>query len=165
MNRHTYRIFAALLAILTVFSLAACTGEQGEQRAIATDPAGSAQPVEATNAPASSDAAVAEAEIEEQQCFDFNGLTVTAKELKNDSIWGDGVRFEIANNADKDYAVSTRAVIVNNCMVDAFWSATVAAGKKANETMWLSSSDLEAAGIDNIGQVEIYFYVYDTETY
>ena len=50
-------------------------------------------------------------------------------------------------------------------MITDYFSCTVAAGKKANETMYLSSSDLSAAGIDNIGQVEVYFYVYDSTTY
>jgi len=31
--------------------------------------------------------------------------------------------------------------------------------------MYLSSSELEAAGIENIGQIEIYFHIYDSDSY
>lgn len=41
----------------------------------------------------------------------------------------------------------------------------LAAGKKANETIYMSSNQLEAAGINNIGQIEIYFHIYDSDSW
>jgi len=103
--------------------------------------------------------------IEEQVLLDQDSIKITAKEYVDDSIWGEGIKVLIENSGDKNVTVSCNALIVNNYMIYDFFVAEVAAGKKANETIYLSSNQLEAAGIDCIGQVEIYFHVYDDETY
>ena len=78
---------------------------------------------------------------------------------------GEGIKFLLENNSEKSVSISTEAVIVNNYMITDMFYETVAAGKKAYETMNLSSSDLKAAGITNIGQIEIYFHIIDSDTY
>ena len=103
--------------------------------------------------------------IEEQVVLDRDGIVVTAKEYVSDSIWGEGIKFLIENNTDKTVTVGCNALIVNNYMISDLFVGEVAPGKKANEVMYLSSSELKAAGIDTVGQVEIYFHVYDSETY
>ncbi len=103
--------------------------------------------------------------IEEQILLDSNGVVITAKEYKKDSIWGDGIKLLIENNSDKDINVRCNAVIVNNYMINELFYASVAAGKKSNETLYLSSTELEQAGISNIAQIEVYFYLYDSNTY
>ena len=50
-------------------------------------------------------------------------------------------------------------------MISDLFYASVAAGKKANETLYLSSNELKNAGIDNIGKIEIDFYASDDATY
>ena len=101
--------------------------------------------------------------IQEAVLVEQNGLKITAKEYVIDSIWGDGIKLLIENESEKDWTVSIRALIVNDYMVSDLFSATVAAGKKANETMNISSSDLKAAGIDSIGKIEVQFHVYDDD--
>ncbi len=103
--------------------------------------------------------------ISDVKCFEWQGVSVTAKSIVDDSIWGTGIKFYIENNSAKDYTIGARAVIVNNCMTDALFSSAIAAGKKANDTMYFLSDELEHAGIEIIGQIEIYFYIYDTATY
>ena len=103
--------------------------------------------------------------IEEKILFEYYGLVVTAKEIVDNTIWGAGIKVHIENNSEKDYSIGVEQAIVNNCMITDLFSCTVASGKKANDTIYLSSSDLKASGIDNIGQVELYFYVYDPTTY
>lgn len=103
--------------------------------------------------------------IEEQILLDQDGIVVTAKEYVIDSIWGDGIKLLVENNGDKTVTVSCNALIVNNFMISDLFVAEVAPGKKSNETLNLSSTELKAAGIDTVGQVEIYFHVYDSETY
>ena len=103
--------------------------------------------------------------IEEQVLLDQDGIVVTAKEYVADSIWGDGIKLLVENNGDKTVTVSCNALIVNNFMISDLFVAEVAPGKKSNETLNLSSTELKAAGIDTVGQVEIYFHVYDSETY
>ncbi len=103
--------------------------------------------------------------IEEQVLVDQDGIKITATEYATDSIWGDGIKLLIENNTDKDYMIGCDALIVNDYMISDLFVSTVAAGKKANETMYLSSSELRAAGIDTVGKVEMYFHATDDTTY
>jgi hypothetical protein len=61
--------------------------------------------------------------------------------------------------------VGCTALIVNDYMINDLFASEVAAGKKSNETLYLSSSELNAAGIENVGKIEIYFHIYDSSTY
>jgi hypothetical protein len=99
--------------------------------------------------------------IDEQVLLDQNDIVITATEYVYDSIWGEGIKVLLENNSDQNITVGCNALIVNDYMITDLFSADVAAGKKSNETIYLSSSELEAAGIDVVGQVEMYFYVYD----
>ena len=103
--------------------------------------------------------------IDEQVLFSWNDVTITAKEYITDSIWGNGIKVLIENNSEQDLGIGCNAVIVNNYMITDLFSSTIAAGKKANETIYLMSSDLEAAGIENVGQIELYFHVFDSNSY
>lgn len=103
--------------------------------------------------------------IEEQVLLDKEGIKVTALEYATDSIWGDGVKLLVENNTDTNYTVSCEALIVNDCMITDLFSSSVAAGKKSNETLYLSSSELEASGIEVIGKIEVYFRVYNSDNW
>ena len=103
--------------------------------------------------------------IDEQVLLDRDGVKVTATEYVEDSIWGEGIKILVENTSEKNIGVNCNAVIVNNFMITDLFSTSVAAGKKANDTIYLSSGDLEAAGIDNVGQVELYFHAYNSDTY
>lgn len=103
--------------------------------------------------------------IEEQVLIDRDGIKVTAKQYVTDSIWGEGIKVLIENDSDIDVMVGCDALIVNDYMISDLFSADVAAGKKANDTIYLSSSELKAAGIDVVGRVEIYFHAYDSDSY
>ena len=103
--------------------------------------------------------------IEEKVILDKDGVVITAKEYVYDSIWGEGIKLLIENKSDKTLTVGCNALIVNNYMISDLFVEEVAAGKKANETLYLSSSELQAAGIESVGQIEIYFHVYESESY
>lgn len=103
--------------------------------------------------------------IEEQVLFEKDGLKVTATEYVVDSLWGDGIKLLIENNGASDIGIGCTALIVNDYMISDLFSTTVAAGKKANETLYLSNSGLHAAGIENVGKVEVYFHTFDSDSY
>lgn len=103
--------------------------------------------------------------IEEQELVNDNGIVITAKEYVSDSIFGDGIKLLLENNTDNTVRVGCTALIVNNYMITDLFAKEVAPGKKANEVMYLSSSALKAAGIDSVGQVEIYFHIYDSSSF
>lgn len=117
------------------------------------------------NTSATEDSGKKTVSIEEQVLFEQDGIVVTAKEYVTDRIWGDGIKLLIENNSDKNVTVGCNALIVNNYMISDLFVSGVAAGKKANEVMYLSNTELEAAGIESVGQIEAYFHVYDTDTY
>lgn len=101
--------------------------------------------------------------VDEQVLVEQDGITIKAMEYVTDSIWGDGIKLLIENDSKKDYTVGCDALIVNDYMIADLFATEIAAGKKANETMYLSSSELKAAGIDTVGKIEIYFHAYDAD--
>lgn len=103
--------------------------------------------------------------IDEQVLVNQNDIVVTAKEYVTDSFWGDGIKLLLENNSDKDVMIGCNALIVNDYMITDLFSSGIAAGKKSNETLYLSSTQLKEAGIENVGKVEIYFHVYDSSNY
>lgn len=103
--------------------------------------------------------------IEEQILLEQDSVKITALEAVKDSIWGEGIKLLIENDSDKNIGIGCNALIVNDYMISDLFSTSVAAGKKANEIMYISSSQLEAAGISNIGQIEIYFHIYDSDNW
>lgn len=101
--------------------------------------------------------------IEEQVLVDTEGIKITAMGYTTDGFLGDGVKLVIENNTDRDYTIGCDALIVNDYMINDLFVSTVAAGKTANETVDLYSSELKAAGIENVGQIELYFHAYDDD--
>ena len=120
---------------------------------------------ESTEATEVEETPATEITIDEQVLFEQDGLKVTATEYVVDSIWGDGVKLLIENDGSTDIGLACTALIVNDYMISDLFSSTVAAGKKDYETLSLSSSGLKAAGIENVGQIEIYFHTFDADSY
>ncbi|NLJ40045.1 MAG: hypothetical protein GX352_00300 [Clostridiales bacterium] len=97
--------------------------------------------------------------------FEKDGLTMTAQELVEDPIWGIGIKVLIENDSDKNLGVQCNTLVVNNYMISDLFSSSVAAGKKANDTIHLSSLGLEAAGISTIAEIAISFNVFESDSY
>lgn len=161
------RVLCLILALSLFAAMAMGSGSSdGEKDIVANNPTESDNG--ATNDPGSKDETPTTSNlvtIEEQVLVEQDGVKITAKEYVEDTIWGEGIKILIENDSSKNVTVSCKALIVNNYMIYDFFSSTVAAGKKANETVYLFSSELEAAGIDCIGQIEMYFKVYNDDTY
>lgn len=163
MKRNSKTILSLILSAAIALTLASCTVESDEDiKSITADNGNSSGDISDNT---DSTQQTMSPEISEQICFEYEGLKATATKIEDDMIWGKGLKLSFENNSDKDLSVTTDAVIVNNCMVTDLFVADIAAGKKSNETLYLSSSDLEAAGIENIGQIEIYFRVYESDTF
>ncbi len=166
--------WAVVMACAMVFStaLSGCgSADTGEAKQIVT--ADSDENADASQNTVAENEADSESEtasdldvtVDEQVLVDQDGIKVTALEYVTDSIWGEGIKLLLENDSTQDVWVSCNALIVNDYMISDMFASEVAAGKKANSTLYLSSSELEAAGIDNVGQVEIYFHVYESDTY
>lgn len=103
--------------------------------------------------------------IDSMLLFDEAGIKCTANGISNDTIMGYGVDISLESSADKNYTIQCKATTVNDYMIFDLFSCELAPGKKANDTIYLSSSELEAAGITNIGKIELYFVIIDSETF
>ncbi len=105
------------------------------------------------------------ATIEEQVLWEVDGLKITATGIDRDSIWGTKLNILIENNSDKDVGIGADALIVNDYMINDLFATSVTAGNKTNDSITLFSSELKAAGIENIGKIELYLHTYDTNTF
>lgn len=153
------------LSVFACMALGSASSESGDIKDVVTTKDGGTTGGSTENKESTSASDKKAVTIEEQVLFEQDGIVVTAQEYVTDSIWGDGIKLLLENNSDKTVMVGCNAVIVNNYMLTDLFASEIAAGKKANEVMYLSSSELEAAGIESVGQIEIYFHVYDPESY
>lgn len=103
--------------------------------------------------------------MEEQVIWEVDGVKITATSITENTLFGTQVNLLVENNSDKDIGIGSDAVIVNDYMISDLTSITVTAGNKSNSSVTLLSSELEAAGIENIGKVELYLHTFDPETY
>lgn len=159
------KLIAALIC-LSVFAGAAIASSSSTDETTksigAVDGSGDA---ESNDEVVETEAVIDDITIEEQVLVDRNNIVITATEYVVDNIWGDGIKINIQNNSSDNIMVGCDALIVNNYMINDLFASDVAAGMQANETVYLSTSELEAAGITNVGEVEIYFHVFNNDTY
>lgn len=106
-----------------------------------------------------------EVTIEAQEILNIDELTITAEEYIHDTIWGDGIKLLIENKSDRNIMVGCSALIVNDYMINDLFATDVAAGKNAYDNLYFLSNELEASGIDKVGKIEVYFHIYDNDTY
>ena len=154
------------LGVFAVMALGSGSSNSSDTKDIVTTEANDSSSTETTSdGVEEADTSSTDVTIEQQVLVDQNNIVITVVEYTTDSIWGDGIKLLIENNSDQNVTVGCTALIVNDYMITDLFVSDVAAGKKANETMYLSSSELEAAGIDSVGQIEVYFHVYDSASY
>lgn len=169
MQRNTKRIAAVLcFAVFAAMALGSGQSDSDETKQIVSNEESEMTDVEESTPDGSADSepsSAATVTIDEQVLFEQESIVVTATEYVTDSIWGDGIKLLLENNSDKDITVGCNALIVNDYMITDLFASGIAAGKKSNETLYLSSTQLKAAGIENVGKIEIYFRVYDSSTY
>lgn len=155
--KKTLRTLAVIL-VLALFALMALGSGSGSTAAGGqTAQSGSVSGTTATNGPAPM--------LEETVLLDAAGVKITVKSLEMNSLFGASVKLLIENNTDKNLTVGAQNVSVNGYMVESLLYADVAAGKKANDELSLLGSDLEAAGITTIADLEFSFHIVDSDTW
>lgn len=162
MKKRTNLLALVLSIIAITFTLLGCSSDTGQKKSIAAPGSAPEAGGGAESSGTGTDQTSADESINEQVLVDQDGIKITATEYVTDSIWGDGIKLMVENNSTKDYTIGCDALIVNDYMITDLFSADVAAGKKSNEVMYLSSTELKAAGIDTVGQIEMYFHAYDS---
>lgn len=159
------RTLAIILALILAMSLVACGGSSDadvkEPSNVASDDSSKKTQQTAKNEQE-------EATIDEMILIDEAGITITAKSLESDGIFGPEVKLLIENNSGKDLTFQCRNASINGYMVETMMSVDVVNGKKSNDSLTFMKSDLEACGIEAIADMELAFHVFDTadwETY
>ncbi len=160
------KLLALVLSVVTISSMLFGCGSSAEPKknivvGEGTTETGESQAEETAGSSTDAEQTSSDVSIEEQVLVDQDGIKITATEYVTDSIMGDGIKLLVENNSDTDYTIGCDELIVNDYMIADLFSVDVAAGKKSNEMMYLSSSELNAAGIDTVGKVEMYFHAYD----
>lgn len=143
------KMLIPLVLVLTV--LVACTGDSGEVK-IPSGVSGD------KNEPAKAAITIAETVL-----YDKGGVKVTATGFEK-SYMGQEVKLLVENDSAKTLIITSDAVSVNGYMmpISSFY-VEIAAGKKANESLHLLSSELEKSGIDTVAQIQFYIEVRDAD--
>ncbi len=98
--------------------------------------------------------------VAEQVLVDEKDIKITLKSLDSSGWMGPSLKVLIENNSTLDLTFQTRASSVNGYMIDTMMSPDVSAGKKVNDEVLIMKSDLEAAGITTIADVEFSFHIF-----
>lgn len=139
------------------------TAEQSTQSEQGSDDSSSQSPEKDESSQA--ETAAPAPTIDKQVIWKADGIKVTAEGLNYGGILGTELNLTVKNTTKKNITVATNAVIVNDYMINDLTGIDVAAGSTAEGSVSLMSSELEAAGIDVIGSIELYLHIYDSDTF
>lgn len=104
-------------------------------------------------------------EIDEQIIFDSKSIKVTATSIDVNGLFGADIKVLIENNSTSNITVQAKSCYVNDVNVGTLFSADVAAGKKSNDSITLESSDLKAANITTIKDIELVLHIFDSDSW
>lgn len=101
--------------------------------------------------------------LPEQEIYNQDGLIVTVKGFESDGLSGPQIKLLLENNGDKNVTIQPRNSSINGYMMDFQMSCDVAAGKKANDSINISSRDLEECSIETIANIEFSLHIFGTD--
>lgn len=156
------RNFAAACAALLLLGLAGCTAAP---ETTSTPEAAPAEESVSEAAPTATPEAQPAVTLEETELYNQDGVRITATGLDTKGLMGPELGLQIENDTEKNLVIQSAWTTVNGYMMSDLLSADVAAGKKANETMYFPSSSLERCGIDTIAEIGTELKIIDGDTY
>ena len=158
------RILLALLLVFVMVFATACGGD-GEIKQPANVNGDSSCETNGTGTNNDSGSSDEEVTIAETVLYEADGIKVTAKSLA-DGLLGTEVKLLIENDSSKNILITSGSVSANGYMMPtAALYAEVAAGKKANESLTLMSSELDQCGIETLAELQFYLQIQDPETW
>lgn len=96
-----------------------------------------------------------------QVLLDKRGLVITATGLVEDGAQGAALNVSIQNRSETEVTVQIRDASVNGYMTDTSFSATVAAGQEARDSILFLAFRMERSGIESIADMEFSFHILD----
>lgn len=158
------RILLALLLVFVMVFATACGGD-GEIKQPANVNGDSSGETNGTGTNNDSGSTDEEVTIAETVLYEADGIKVTAKSLA-DGLLGTEVKLLIENDSSKNILITSNSVSANGYMMPtAALYAEVTAGKKANESLTLMSSELDQCGIETLAEMQFYLQIQDPETW
>lgn len=152
------RILALFLAFMLMLSFAAC----GEGTTSDSD-----DETDRTQGENNSDAGKTEENeisFTEVVAVDNAECLIKITEIDPDNMWGFTLKAQLENKSDdKTYMFSVENAAINGVQCDPYFAAEVAAGKKSNEEISFSSTELEKNDIGDYTDIEMTFRVYDSD--
>ena len=101
-----------------------------------------------------------------QVLYDEDGLKITFTGMYIDELWGDlQVKLAIENNMDRGITIQTRDESIHGYMIEGIFSADIMPGKKINDKVTYTESDLKENGIDEVETIDMTLRVTDEETW
>ena len=94
-----------------------------------------------------------------QLLLNKRGLVITATGLTENGAQGPALNLSIENRSETDVTVEIRDACVNGWMVNASFSAAVAAGEKKKGSILFPASEMKRSGIDIIADLEFSFHI------
>lgn len=156
------KFIKTLLAFAVFLSLTACGGDSSEIDENDKTPQDSSSDTSVNN---NSETKETEVEIEEQVIFEEKDIKVTVTGINYDGWFGPEVKVLIENNSSKNITVQALECAVNGMMTETLFSTDVASGKKANDSITLSSSNLENGNVKTIKEIEVKLNVFDSDSW
>lgn len=158
----------ALLLVLVMVMATACSGSDDDikQPANVNGDSGVTSDNEASGGNVVDENQKPEAiTVAETVLYDADGIVVTAKGYE-DGWMGPEIKILVENNSGKNVLITSASVSANGYMMPfASLYAEVAAGKKANESLSIMSSELDQSGIEVLAELQFYLHIQDPETW
>ena len=167
MTKKSKMLFALLLAMVMILATACSSSDEVKQPANVhgdssvtsnEEPAGNDSDNEQKND-------TVEITVAETVLYEADGVKVTATGYE-DGWMGPEIKILVENDSSKNVLVTSASVSANGYMMpSAALYAEVAAGKKANETLTIMSSELDQSGIEVLAELQFYLQIQDPETW
>ena len=94
-----------------------------------------------------------------QLLLDKRGVVITATGLDESGEQGPVLNVSIENRSETDLTVEVRDACVNGWMMDASFSAAVAAGQSAEGSILFPASRVKQSGIETVAVLELSFHI------
>ena len=156
------KIISIVLAIVLILALTGCGGSASASTPATGSSSSETRPANASDVTSSK---ANETTISETVIFDERGIKVTAKELNMKGTFGPELKLLIENDSGSDLTFQCRGASVNGYMVETMMSVDVANGKKANDSLTFSNSDIKLCGIDTIANLCFSLHIFDSNTW
>lgn len=157
------RLAALLLAFTLLFSLAACGGDVtgNNTNSSENNSTNSSQNESTNNGQTNNKNEISFTEI---VAIDNDECTIKITDIDPDNLWGYTLKVQLENKSvEKTYMYSVESASINGVQCDPFFATEVAAGKKSNNEISFTDSDLEDNGIGDYTDIELTFRVYDSD--